>query len=116
MNCGTTCERENAGSGQPQWRPGGLFHSQGCGTVLTLLSYIAGRVSGQRLTKGQSALLIGGTWLVRSIPGTAVVGDGDENAADPGVHQRAGPVPPVLVRPAPLTRWQPDLDTADLIQ
>src|SRR5258708_3941359 len=49
----------------------------------------------------------------RSIPGTAVVGDGDEDAADPGIHQRAGPVPPVLVGPAPLTRWPPDLDTAD---
>ena len=51
-----------------------------------------------------------------SVRRTAVIDDGNQDAADASVHQRAGPVPPVLVGPAPLARWPPDADTAILSQ
>ncbi len=45
-----------------------------------------------------------------------IVGDGDQDTADPSVHERAGTVPPVLVSPAPLAERPPDADPAVLGQ
>jgi hypothetical protein len=92
MYCGGPAEQENAGSGRPQPRPGGLFHFQGCGTLTCRRSTRQGGMLASRMPATGYMVITGmlgspnlkcGAGLGRRSAGTSVLHSFPETDALP---------------------------------